>query len=102
MARLNHKKGRKSNYLKSLNTTYHRQARENCLFRDKFICQYEGCTKKHGLEFHHINYSILRKELEDNNLRWCVMLCEEHHQKVHKDLLNKWNPKNNNKKKYNE
>jgi len=38
MARLNHKAGRKSNYLKSLNNDYHREVRRRAFFRDGFKC----------------------------------------------------------------
>lgn len=94
MGRLRHKRGRKSNYLKSLNNDNHREAREKCLFRDDFKCRFPGCNEKIRLEFHHIDYKVLRNEMEGSNLQWCVMLCEDHHTAVHKNLQDPWNPKN--------
>lgn len=94
MARLNHKRGRKSNYLKSLNNSNHKAARERCLLRDKFMCSIDGCTKKHGLEFHHIDYKVKGIELENGNLIWCVIVCDEHHQEIHDNINHPWNPKN--------
>lgn len=103
MARLKHKRGRKSNYLKSLNNTYQRNARERCLIRDNFKCKICGAVAP--LEWHHITYyvngaSILGKELENDNLKWTVMLCESCHQAVHNDLKHEYNPKNFFKKPY--
>lgn len=98
MGRLKHKKGRKSNYLKSLNNEYQRTVRERCLIRDRFQCRI--CGKKTNLERHHITYyingqSIVGSELD--YLEWNVILCENHHQEVHDDINHKWNPKNKNK-----
>jgi len=103
MSRLNHKRGRKSNYLKSLNNDNHKEARTKCLLRDNFTCRFPRCNKKHGLEFHHIDYKVAGKELEGDNLRWCCMVCEYHHDRetgVHGDINDPWNPKNPNKKDY--
>ena len=98
MTRLRNKRGRKSNYLKSLNNENHKLARERCLLRDNFTCRLPGCKTKHGLEFHHIDYKVLGKELIGDNLKWTCMLCEDHHTMVHKDKNHFWNPKNFNKK----
>ena len=97
MARLNHKKGRKSNYVKSLGNTNHREVKRKALIRDKFQCREEGCNSKIYLELHHITYyvdnlPIIGKELE--YLEWVVILCERCHQKVHSDVNHKWNPNN--------
>ncbi len=97
MARLQHKRGRKSNYLKSLNNPYQKRARERCLIRDNFKCKICGAIAP--LEWHHIAYyingvSILGKELENDNLKWTVMLCESFHQAVHNDINHRFNPKN--------
>lgn len=99
MARLNHKRGRKSNYLKSLNNEKHRLLREKVLIRDRFQCKEVGCNSRIRLETHHITYylkgeSILGKELEDDNMKWCVCVCEFHHSEIHKNLNHIWNPKN--------
>lgn len=93
MGRLQHKKGRKSNYVKSLNNENHLEVRRRALFRDGFHCRL--CEQRIRLELHHINYNFLGKELE--NLQWVVILCETHHQFVHNTPNHKWNPKNFNK-----
>jgi 5-methylcytosine-specific restriction endonuclease McrA len=95
MARLQHKRGRKSNYLKSLNNEYQRTARERCLIRDKFQCR--ECGSRIRLEWHHITYyvngeSILGKE--QDSPEWQVILCETCHQNVHDNPGHIWNPKN--------
>jgi len=92
MPRLNHKIGRKSNYVKSLNNDYYKEAKRKALIRDKFSCK--RCGSKIYLEFHHISYHILGKELEDDNLKWTVILCENDHQSVHNNITDIWNPKN--------
>ena len=43
---------------------------------------------------HHIDYKVLGIELEGDNLKWCVMLCEENHSGVHDDFRHEWNPYN--------
>ena len=96
VARLNHKRGRKSNYIKSLNNANHIKARLKALLRDKYKCKL--CPNKIYLEYHHINYSILGKELDEDNLKWTVILCSKCHELVHKDLTHPWNPKNRNKR----
>lgn len=98
MARLKHKRGRKSNYVKYLDNPNHKEVRERCLLRDNFTCRFDGCSAKIRLETHHISYHVLGKELEDGNLIWCVTLCEKHHDIVHKDVNHIWNPKNKQKK----
>lgn len=97
MSRLKHKRGRKSNYSKSLNNENHREVRRRALLREDFHCKV--CEKRIRLELHHIDYKYLGKELQ--NMKWVVLLCEDHHQEVHNDLRHKWNPKNFNKKPYN-
>ena len=95
MRRLKKKRGRKSNYLKSLNDPYYKEARRKCMIRDRFKCK--RCGSKILLEFHHISYHVLRKELEGTNLKWTVILCENCHELVHNDINHQWNPKNKNK-----
>lgn len=102
MSRLQHKIGRKSNYVKSLNNEYHKEVRRRVLLRDKFKCRFPGCESKIFLEMHHITYyinnmPILGRELESDNLKWCVILCDQHHSYVHSDLHHIWNPRNYNK-----
>jgi len=90
MGRLQHKRGRKSNYLKSLNNENHRLVKEKALIRDGFHCKL--CPKQIRLELHHIDYEFLGKELE--NMQWVVILCEDCHQYVHNTPLHKWHPYN--------
>ncbi len=85
MGRLKHKRGRKSNYVKSLNNPYHQEVRERALLRDKFQCQ--DCHSCLFLELHHIQYyvdgvNILGKELD--YMDYVVILCEDCHKKRHK------------------
>ena len=100
MARLKHKRGRKSKYVKSLDNDYHREVKRKALIRDGFKCKNEGCNSTIFLELHHITYhlngqSIIGTELV--NLQWVVIVCEKCHQQIHDDLNHKWNPKNWNK-----
>ena len=99
MARLNHKRGRKSNYVKSLNNDYHKEVRRRVLIRDGFSCRNQGCISQIYLETHHITYyvagrSIVGRELEDDNLKWLVTLCAACHEQIGKNQYHKWNPKN--------
>lgn len=96
VARLQNKRGRKSNYVKSLSNNNHAEAKRKTLIRDKFHCKL--CNNRIYLEYHHISYHVQGKELEGDNLKWTVILCEKHHQEVHNDLKHRWNPKNINKK----
>lgn len=96
MTRLKHKRGRKSNYVKSLDNAIHKEAKSRALLRDNYKCKL--CPSKLYLEYHHINYDIQGKELENDNLRWTATLCADCHDAVHKDLNHPWNPKNKHKK----
>ena len=84
MSRLQHKKGRKSNYSKSLNNEYWHEVRRRALIAADFKCQFANCDEVIGLETHHTAYfvngiSIIGKELEH---MCCIkMLCEKHHKK---------------------
>jgi len=102
MSRLSNKKGRKSNYSKSLNNDYHKEVRRKALLRDNFKCKI--CSSVLFLELHHIAYyidglTIVGIELEF--MPWVVILCCECHQKVHNDKTHYFNPVNVNKKQYN-
>ena len=59
----------------------YKQWRENVYARDKHICQWPGCTKKTGLNAHHIKtwaeYPGLRF-LVDNG----ITLCKLHHKQI--------------------
>lgn len=101
MSRLQHKKGRKSNYSKSLDNDNHREVRRQALIRDNFECKI--CKSKLFLELHHISYyanghCIIGNEL--NNMEWVVIVCSEHHKQIHQDLNHVWNPKNGLKTKF--
>lgn len=103
MSRLQHKKGRKSNYAKSLNNDYHKELRRKVMLRDNFACKL--CGSKLFLEMHHITYyqngiSIVGNELEF--MGWLVMLCADCHQLVHNDKSHKFNPNNPLKKQFNQ
>jgi 5-methylcytosine-specific restriction endonuclease McrA len=95
MSRLKHKRGRKSNYVKSLDNDYHREVKRKALVRDGFQCKI--CSSTIFLELHHISYyinniNIIGKELQ--YMEWVVILCEKCHPEVHANLRHRWNPKN--------
>ncbi len=92
MARLNHKRGRKSNYVKSLNNSSHKEGKRLALQRDGSKCR--RCSSTTNLEYHHISYHISGKELEKDNLKWTVIVCGKCHESIHKKILDDWNPKN--------
>lgn len=104
MGRLQHKRGRPSNYRKSLQKNpYWEKVKRKVRIRDNFKCIV--CGAKIGLETHHIAYyfngkSILGRELE--HLEWLATLCEKHHTEAHKEnhLLNPKNPKKLNAKQW--
>ena len=86
MSRLQHKKGRKSNYVKRLvNNPDWEEAKRKVRIRDGHKCQM--CGKDFNLEIHHKIYkvngqSIVGHELE--HLDCLVTLCGDCHSKVHK------------------
>jgi 5-methylcytosine-specific restriction endonuclease McrA len=97
MSRLQHHRGRKSNYVKSLGGEYDQEVRRRVLLRDGFRCK--KCDSKLYLEKHHIKYyvdgvSIVGCELENDYLKWLVTLCADCHESVHADITSLWNPKN--------
>ena len=79
MARLNHRKGRKSNYVKTLNNDYHREVKRKVHLRDGFKCC--DCGTKLNLELHHLSYKFKGSELE--HMETVVTLCGSCHQKRH-------------------
>lgn len=80
MGRLNHKRGRKSNYLVSLNNNeYHREVKRKAALRDRFSCV--DCGSRLFLEVHHLNYKYVGAELD--HLDCVVTLCEKCHAKRH-------------------
>jgi len=83
LSRLQHKKGRKSNYALSLKNQYWKEVRSMIIARDR-DCQ--KCHSKLYLEVHHKTYfqngiSILGKEKE--YLYCLILLCSECHQLEH-------------------
>lgn len=98
MSRLKHKRGRKSNYVKSLNNDYHKEVKRKALIRDNFKCKLCGSTL--FLELHHITYYFEGKRIIGSELsvmNCVVILCSECHQLVHNDEKHKFNPKNRGK-----
>lgn len=99
MSRLRHKKGRPTNYRKSLKSNpYWEQVKSVIRFRDNFKCQ--ECSSIIRLETHHITYYVNGKSIvgfELEHLCWLVTLCEDCHEKVHKNVNHRFNPKNINK-----
>jgi len=84
MSRLQHKKGRKSNYSLSLNSDYWKVVRRIIIARDR---ECKMCGSKLYLEVHHLKYyvngeSIRGKEL--NHLDCLVLLCANCHKNIHK------------------
>lgn len=84
MPRLQHKRGRKSNYRRTLNTEYWREVCRLVRVRDGHRCR--RCGKNYGLEIHHTTYyvngqSIVGHELE--HMDRLITLCEDCHQQEH-------------------
>lgn len=97
-SRLSKKRGRKSNYVKSLVGQYWETVKRKIRLRDNFSCQI--CQHKINLETHHITYylngsTIRGKELD--NLEWLILLCGDCHGEVHKRKEHPLNPKNRKK-----
>lgn len=88
MSRLNRKRGRKSNYVHSLNSDNWKELKRKVLVRDRRCVI---CGSSLYLETHHLHYRNKGNEkLED-----LVLLCAKCHQKVHNDKYHKFNPVNN-------
>lgn len=99
MSRLAHRRGRPSNYRKSLqkNETWE-EVRYLVRNRDGHACV--CCGKNYGFEVHHISYfvggtTILGEELK--HLEWLALVCEGCHQRIHSDQNHLLNPGNKNK-----
>lgn len=96
MSRLKHKRGRPSNYRKTLQQNPDWEVvKRKTRIRDNFQCVL--CSAKTRLEAHHTTYkvngkSIVGKELE--YLEAVVTVCEKCHEAIHKDPGHKLNPKN--------
>jgi len=79
MSRLQHKKGRKSNYVLSFqNSEYWKEVRTLILARDRSCVH---CGSKLFLEVHHITYE--HKGFEKEHLGDLILLCSECHKKIH-------------------
>lgn len=90
MSRLQHKRGRKSNYAHSLkNNEYWSKVRKRIIARDRTcrnIINGKYCNSQLYLEVHHEKYivngvNILGKELE--YLEYLVLYCSKCHSKEH-------------------
>lgn len=96
MGRLNHKRGRPSNYRKKLkHNPYWEKVKRKVRIRDNFQCVL--CPNKTRLETHHTTYtvsgeSILGKEME--HLECLVTVCESCHSNIHKNPNHELNPRN--------
>lgn len=99
MGRLKHKRGRPSNYRKSLkNNPYWEKVKRKVRIRDNFKCAL--CGAKIKLETHHIAYQINGEQIKGKELEfleWLVTLCEDHHSQVHQEKTHFFNPNNPNK-----
>ncbi|EKT3963858.1 HNH endonuclease [Flavobacterium psychrophilum] len=103
MSRLQTKKGRPTNYRKSLKSNpYWDEVKAKVRLRDNFKCA--DCRSIIRLETHHITYYVNGKSIvgcELEHLDWLVTLCEDCHEKAHKIANNRFNPSNKNKVKHN-
>jgi 5-methylcytosine-specific restriction endonuclease McrA len=82
MSRLQHKRGRKSNYSLSLNTEYWKEVKLIIRARDR-RCK---CGSILFLEVHHKTYYINGESIigrEKEHLDCLILLCSECHQKEH-------------------
>lgn len=81
MSRLQHKRGRKSNYALSLNSDNWKEVRQRVIARDR-KCQH--CGSSLYLEVHHKTYKHKVNELE--HLEDLILLCSNCHQNEHKKI----------------
>jgi 5-methylcytosine-specific restriction endonuclease McrA len=81
VSRLQHKKGRKSNYSLSLNSEQWKEVRQRVIARDRKCVD---CGSILYLEVHHLSYSHKGDEL--NNLNDLILLCSKCHQKRHNKM----------------
>lgn len=86
MSRLQHRPGRRSNYVRGLQSPLWREVCRRVRLRDGHRCQL--CGKTYTLEVHHLTYydeegqSIVGREAE--HLDKLITLCGECHQKQHR------------------
>lgn len=84
MSRLQHKRGRKSNYVRQLQTPYWQEVCRIVRLRDGHRCQ--RCGKDYTLEVHHKTYYVDGHSIVGNerqHLDCLVTLCADCHSKVH-------------------
>jgi len=79
VSRLQHKRGRKSNYVHSLNSENWKEVRQRILARDRKCVK---CGSILFLEVHHKTYKNKGNELE--RLEDLILLCSECHKNEHK------------------
>jgi len=78
VSRLQHKRGRKSNYALSLNSEYWKEVRQRILARDRKCAK---CGSILFLEVHHKTYKSIGNELE--HLGDLILLCSDCHKNEH-------------------
>lgn len=66
---------------KGRNTEDYRKWRESVLARDKYTCQYPGCSKCEKLEVHHIRRYAHNKHLRTERFNG-ITLCSKCHDKI--------------------
>lgn len=85
MSRLQHRPGRRSNYVRGLQSPEWREVCRRVRLRDGHRCQL--CGKTYTLEVHHLTYydengrSIVGREVD--HLDKLITLCGECHQRMH-------------------
>lgn len=72
MSRLQHKRGRKSNYARSLNNPYWEKVARNVRLRDGHKCRI--CGARYPLEVHHKRYKVMVFQLLERNLSTLIAL----------------------------
>lgn len=66
---------------KGRNTDDYRKWRESVLARDKYKCQYPGCSRHEKLEVHHIRRFSQNKHLRTERFNG-ITLCDKCHDKI--------------------
>lgn len=98
MGRLQHKRGRPSNYRLQLKGEYWEEVKRKVRIRDGHRCV--CCGKQTGFEVHHITYYVNGKTIVGNeleHLEWLALTCEDCHDEIHQDHDHHLNPRNKNK-----
>ena len=84
MSRLQHKPGRKSNYVHLLGSAYWQEVCRLVRLRDGHRCR--RCGRNYSLEVHHTTYCVAGKSIVGKEMDYldCLeTLCEECHRKAH-------------------